>query len=320
MTGSTCSDLASDDITPTVFIVGAGRVGTALAHGFRQAGVPVLGLHGRRPGAVELAAHLAGVLGSAGAFPGGLNAADVVVVAVGDPDLPGVAADLVASGRLRPRQVVLHTCGSWPAGAMLAPVRAAGIAIGTMHPLVALATGPQAYRRLDGAWFGIEGDFDATKQATVLARCLGGHTFALQADRMALYHAAAVMASNYVVTLADVARSVMTAAGISSEQALLALVPLMASAVANLRGVRTPADGLTGPIARGDAAAVARHVDALAGSPAADLYRHLGQRTVQMVAASGGGPPLAWSDSLLSGAWHQEFVVNSREVSGISKR
>jgi predicted short-subunit dehydrogenase-like oxidoreductase (DUF2520 family) len=187
-----------------------------------------------------------------------------------------------------------------------------------MHPLVALASGPQAHRRLEGAWFGIEGDVDATNQAGVLARWLGGHTFALQADRMALYHAAAVMASNYVVTLTHVARSVMTAAGISPEQALLALVPLLASSVANLQGVRNPADGLTGPFARGDAAAVARHLDALAGSPAADLYRHLGQQTVQMIAAS-GGRPVAQFDRLLSGAWRQEFVVNSREVSGISK-
>jgi predicted short-subunit dehydrogenase-like oxidoreductase (DUF2520 family) len=112
---------------------------------------------------------------------------------------------------------------------------------------------------------------------------MDGRALALRAETMALYHAGAVVASNYVVALADVARSLLVAAGISETDALPALLPLMSSAVRNLVEVGLPG-ALTGPVVRGDAVSVERHLDLLAErSPEhVDLYRRLGREVLRI--------------------------------------
>ena len=107
---------------------------------------------------------------------------------------------------------------------------------------------------LDGAAFGIEGDVEAVRRAPAVGALHGrARSLTLTAEKMALYHAGAVIASNYVVALADVARSLLVAAGIPEDEALPALLPLMTSAVRNLVEVGLPS-ALTGPVARGDVA------------------------------------------------------------------
>jgi predicted short-subunit dehydrogenase-like oxidoreductase (DUF2520 family) len=269
--------------TPVVFIIGAGVVGTTLAAKLTRAGVPVAGLHGRKADLSDVGSALAGVLGSTGNIPDILSESQVVIISVRDARIPEVAKRLADEKRLRPDQVVLHTSGNHPAAEMLSAVKNLVRGVGTLHPLIAVTDAPGTLENLADASFGIEGDPEATRMAQRLVRKMGGRALALKADSMSLYHAAAVMASNYVVALADIARSLLVTAGIPEADAASALVPLMTSAVRNVAEVGLPS-AMTGPAVRGDVGSIERHVSALESkSPEMlDLYRRLGREVLRI--------------------------------------
>lgn len=269
--------------TPVVFIIGAGLVGTTLAAKLLKAGVPVAGLHGRQADISDVGSALAGVLGSTGKIPDILSESQVVIISVRDARIPEVAQRLVDEKRLRPGQVVLHTSGNHPAAEMLSAARKHVKGVGTLHPLIAVTDAPGTLENLAGAYFGIEGDDPATRLAQSLVRKMGGRPLALSSDSMSLYHAAAVVASNYVVALADIARSLLVAAGIPEGDAVPALVPLMTSAVRNVAEVGLPS-AMTGPAVRGDVGSIERHITALEGKApeTLDLYRRLGREVLRI--------------------------------------
>src|SRR5436305_4590166 len=125
--------------TPSVFVMGAGVVGTALAARLVRAGVPVAGLHGRQHDQSDAAGAVSGVLASTGDIPPILSDCDVVIVSVRDARIPEVAERLVREQRLRKHQVLLHTSGALPSGQALAVARPHVRAVGTLHPLVSFA-------------------------------------------------------------------------------------------------------------------------------------------------------------------------------------
>ena len=269
--------------TPVVFIIGAGLVGTTLAAKLLRAGVPVAGLHGRKTDLSETASALAGVLGSSGDLPEIVSSSDVLVIAVRESRVPEVVQRLVDEKRLRPNQVVFHTSGSRPAAEMLGVARPHVRGVGTLHPLIAVTDAPGTLENLRGASFGLEGDETAVRLGHRLVRLMGGRPLTVAAENMALYHAAAVIASNYVVALADIARAMLLAAGVPEADALPALAPLMASAVRNVAEVGLPS-AMTGPVVRGDVSAIERHLAALtAKAPeTVDLYRRLGREVLRI--------------------------------------
>jgi predicted short-subunit dehydrogenase-like oxidoreductase (DUF2520 family) len=151
-----------------------------------------------------------------------------------------------------------------------------------MHPLRAIADGRSGMDVLAGAIFGIEGDPRGVAAARALVAALGGTPLPLAAEHMTRYHAAAAMASNYVVALIDAAVALLGRAGIAETDAVAAIVPLVQGSVADV-AARGPAAALTGPIRRGDRGTVERHLAALADIPDLDaLYRALGRRTVEL--------------------------------------
>ncbi len=269
--------------TPTVFVIGAGVVGTTLAGKLTRVGVPVVGLHGRRSDLSAAASAASGVLSTSGDMPATISTSDVLIIAVRDTRIREMARRLLDEQRLRKTQVVLHTAGSRPAGDVLGDLRPHVSGVGTLHPLIAVTDAPGMMESLAGAAFGVEGDAEAVRRARGLVRFMGGRVLNLSSETMALYHAGAVTASNYVVALADVARSLLVAAGIPEDEALPALMPLMSSAVRNLVELGLPA-ALTGPVARGDVESVERHLEALsARSPEnLDLYQRLGRQVLRI--------------------------------------
>jgi predicted short-subunit dehydrogenase-like oxidoreductase (DUF2520 family) len=118
---------------------------------------------------------------------------------------------------------------------------------------------------------------------------MGGRPFRIATEAKPLYHAAAVMACNYVVALEDVAVEMAAEAGLPRERALEALLPLVRGTVENLAQVGLP-DALTGPIARGDVETVQRHLEALGplGPAPNQIYRVLGRAALRVARARGG--------------------------------
>jgi predicted short-subunit dehydrogenase-like oxidoreductase (DUF2520 family) len=269
--------------TPSVFVMGAGVVGTALAARLVRAGLPVTGLHGRQRELTDAARAISGVVATSDEIPEILSQSDVIIISVRDERVPEVAERLVREKRLRREQILLHTSGAYPARTILAPAVGHVRAVGTLHPLVSFADARVAVEGLREVAFGIEGDELARATAKKIVRALGARAVILDAENLPLYHAGAVMASNYVVALADVAQSLLMKAGVPADQALPVLIPLLNSVVQNLAHVGLPG-ALTGPVERGDVSSVERHLKTLqARAPEMlELYKLVGRDVLRL--------------------------------------
>ncbi len=271
--------------TPGTFFVGAGPVATALAGALRLGGVPVLGLWGRTAERARAAGSVAGVAAYSSAPPDVMLEADAVVVAVKDDAIGDVADMLVATGLITTRHTLVHCSGALAAEDAFERVRDRIGGVGTMHPLRAVSDARAVMRDLAGTVFGVQGDARGQEIVRALVEAVGGTPIGLEGAQMAAYHAAAAIASNYLVALMDAASELLVGAGVPRRDGLAALLPLVEGTVANLRDKGLPT-ALTGPIRRGDRATVARHLAALPAS-IAPLYRQLGLRTVEIARMCG---------------------------------
>ena len=193
-----------------------------------------------------------------------------VIIAVADEGIAPVAAALAAAEMTG---LVLHTSGA--SGLVpLASLRQAGVACGILHPLQTVVSPEQGVRQLEGVAFGTAGDREAVDWAEAIVGRLNGTVLRLAADRLASYHAGAVMASNALVAAIDAAVVLMNQAGVETQLALRAIGPLSRASVENTLRLG-PETALTGPIARGDTATVAAHLAAVdrASATTSALYR-----------------------------------------------
>ena len=247
-------------------IIGAGRMGRGLSLALRDAGLPVTLLDRTRR-------------------PEDTRRASLVLIAVPDDAIGGVAADLAREQVIDADHVVLHLSGLLDRLA-LHPLAITGAALGSFHPLQTVADPSTAAARLRGAFVGLEGDSRALAAGERLAGALGMRPVRLAPGAKAAYHAGAVFASNYAVVLASVAESLARRAGVDPAEARALYLPLMQGTVANL--ALGPASALTGPVRRGDAASVRRHLAVLKPADRA-LYRALGLVALRLAREAGLG-------------------------------
>jgi predicted short-subunit dehydrogenase-like oxidoreductase (DUF2520 family) len=258
--------------TPSLAIIGAGRAGSALAIAAHDAGYRIAAVASRRG---EIAARLADTVGArAVATPlAAVASADLTLLAVPDGAVTTVAAAIAGSGVALFGRGVVHLGARFGPG-VIGSLRVTGAEVGVLHPLMALA-GPDSASLLDGAYFRIDAQGLLRERLEALVAALGARPLAIDPTSASLYHAAAVLAGNAPLALLAEATRLLESAGVSGADAHAALAALLEGAAHNAR--RTgPAAALTGPVARGDSAAIAAHLDALADHPEAlDLYLHL---------------------------------------------
>lgn len=269
-----------------LWIVGPGRAGLALGLLLHRAGAAGALVYTGRGDAAPAHPLFAGPAPTARWLPwrdAPPPDAAGVLVAVPDGAVAGVAARLAALP-LPPGIPVLHLSGSLGAEA-LEPLARAGHPVGGVHPLCALADPVEGADRLRGAAFGVEGEGAARALAERVVRAAGGTALELAPGSKATYHTAAVFASNYLVALLAVAERLMERAGVPAERARPALAALAAGAVEDVR-LRGPAEALTGPVARGDAETVERHLARLSGDERA-LYSLLAREALRLARARG---------------------------------
>ncbi|HEY3934057.1 MAG TPA: DUF2520 domain-containing protein [Gemmatimonadales bacterium] len=266
-----------------ITIIGPGRVGLSVARALVRSGLPVavLGRHAAAlPEPLEPATPV---------WDAALAACDLVVIAVPDDAIGEVALTLARGRIITPQHAVLHTSGLYDRSA-LAALYSSGAALGSLHPLQSFTDAEGDPDALAGAPTVIEGDARALEAARQLAGLVHlAPIVEIGADHKALYHAAAVFASNYPVILAAVAARLAREAGLG-QSADTIFIPLMRRTMANLD--RGPASALTGPIRRGDAGTVAHHLEVLGGGDRA-LYLALGKEALALAKRAGLDPPHA---------------------------
>jgi predicted short-subunit dehydrogenase-like oxidoreductase (DUF2520 family) len=265
-------------------ILGAGRAGRALAVALRRAGAHIAAVASRtQASAARLAADTDAQVSTSRGLP---SLCDVILVAVPDDAIPQADADLAAFGKLEGR-IIVHTSGVHDS-AVLAGAERAGAMTGSLHPAFAFSDEGYALAHLHEAVFAIESKHAVVRVALDnLVKLLGARAIVLPPGMKAQYHAGLVIASNYLVTLYAAAAHLLRGAGAGEDDIPALLLPLMRATLGNL-SAQGPA-ALTGPISRGDAGTVARHVAALAGQ--ADtiqaLYQAMGLATLPLAQLQG---------------------------------
>ncbi|MGD0017840.1 MAG: DUF2520 domain-containing protein [Candidatus Limnocylindrales bacterium] len=265
---------------PSVGIVGAGPVGTALGVAIGRAGWPVVAVASRDAGRRErFRALVPGV--RAFVEPAAiLDEVELAILAVPDDAIPAV----VDSMRLYSGQALVHTSGLVGAE-ILQPARAAGSQIGAFHPLVSFTSDVErSVEAIKGATIALEGEDRLMGLLADLAEALGAVPVRLPRGTKAAYHAAAVLASGGLVALLDVIVTLGAAAGMDERGSLAVYGRLVEQTLANARAIGVNA-ALTGPIARGDAGTVEAHLAALESlaPDAVELYLAAARRELRLV-------------------------------------
>ncbi len=270
-----------------IAIVGSGRVAQAMGRLLAAGGEAVGWVASRNIDHAEAAARYIGGPARATPLDALARQASRVLVAVSDEAVTPVARHL--AGRGFTSGIALHTCGAFGPEA-LAPLAAAGVSCGAQHPLQTVATPDQGGESLPGCTVGITADGPALDWALAIAAVLGATPLPIAAGGRALYHAAAVVASNFPAALLACATGLLGRAGVDPNAALAAVTPLAASAIRNIAALGLT-DALTGPVARGDVDTIARHLAALGDAPRdAALYVAACRALLPLAAGRGTSP------------------------------
>ncbi len=263
--------------TLKVGFIGAGRLGKALAWLCARRGVAVVAVASRGPeGARQLAEPIAGCVATDAQSVGDL--CDLVFVTTSDAAIRPTVDAL----RWRTGMAVVHCSGATEVSE-LAGAAADGAHIGGFHPLQTFGDPEAAARSLPGCTVTIEADEPLNALLLALAGRLGCPVNRLPPGARPLYHAAAGHTSQHVNALLREASAMWQSWGASEADAVRALMPLVRGTLVSIEQAGL-AQGMPGPVSRGDVASVAKHVDALESfdASAVPLYRELCERTVRL--------------------------------------
>ena len=264
--------------------IGAGTVGTALAVRLASKGYPVVAVSSRSRTSAQ---KLARAVGSCRVFNNNQAVADnaeLVFITTPDDAIAPVASQI----RWHRGQSVVH-CSGAASTDILQPAKEWGAQVGAFHPLQTFASAQQAMENIPGSTFALEAEEPLLNTLKDMAAALDGQWVELKAKDKVLYHAAAVIACNYLVTLVKLATDLWQSFDVPPHQATQALLPLIRGTLNNIDTVGIP-QCLTGPIARGDIGTINKHLDALnqTAPHLLSTYRELGLQTIPIALAKGG--------------------------------
>ena len=267
----------------TIGFIGAGKIAHSLSRAFNQAGCLVKAVASRRmESAINLAAEIPGCKACNNSQEVA-DACDLVFITTTDQAIQAVAGEV----KWKPGQMAVHTSGADSAN-ILKTAASSQAHTGVFHPLQTVASINAPPDIFAGSTITIEADEPLLETLKYLAVTLKANPVELSSDARVLYHASAVLISNYTVTLANMASSLWQTFGYSRDKALDALLPLLQGTVNNLQNQGLPGS-LTGPVSRGDKDTVTRHIKELAKIDPLILetYRLLGLNALKIALEKG---------------------------------
>jgi predicted short-subunit dehydrogenase-like oxidoreductase (DUF2520 family) len=279
---------------PVLGFIGAGPVGTTFAVRLAEQGYPVAAVADISAASAQRLAERVPGCRVCAQNQAVVETADIVFITTADDFIAAVCSGL----KWRTGQTAVHCSGASTVQSLEA-ARQQGARVGSIHPCQSFSGIEQAIANLPGSTFGIEAEEPARTTLSDMARALKGDIVFLSSEDKVLYHAAAAMACNYVTTLVKLATDLWQNFGKSSADGIKAYLPLLRGTLNNMETVGFPGC-LTGPIARGDAATIRRHLGALkkCAPDLLSLYKELGRFTV----------PIAQGKGTLSSAKAEEIM------------
>lgn len=264
----------------SIAFIGAGKVGVALGIYFKDNGFEVSGYLSRSLDSAKRAAEYTNSV-AYNSMANLLNDSDIVWITTPDGQIEDVANEIakhpVADDNPK---LILHASGALSAQ-VLAVAKQAGYRTAVAHPLMAFGNPMVASKELHRVWFAVEEEEEGISK---LLRDCGNNTFEVATELKPLYHAAACVLSNYMVTLVNAAQQIFEKSGLPKQHLANATRPLIDSVIENL-AMQAPKDALTGPIKRGDKETVQLHLDVMGRETPEmlNLYKQMGRETMKMI-------------------------------------
>lgn len=204
---------------------------------------------------------------------------EFLIICTPDSVIKKVSNQLANSIRIVDGMMAVHCSGILGSDALKA-LKDKGVLTACLHPMQSVTSETVS---LEHTYFDLEGDEAAIIQLEELVKHFGADSFRVTAEEKELLHVSAVIASNYLVTLADLALRISETSAIPQKDLLSAILPLMNSSLQNLEKLST-SEALTGPIARGDVHTVQRHIILLQDKPdLLEIYKKLGLLTLELI-------------------------------------
>lgn len=264
--------------------IGAGKVATAFGRHLHAQGITISGFYDRH---ADKASHACRATDSQ-AWKSATEAAEnckILLITTRDDQIAGVCSDLCAHGCVAPHHLVGHMSGAH-SSQILSQATADGAAVFSLHPLQAFAEEETALADLAFTYFSLEGDDPRLSAVEAILGKTGNPYFRIKPDNKPLYHLAACILSNHLVTLMAEGLAALEKSGIDPKEGFQAMQRLIEGTLANIASAG-PAKALTGPIARGDAGTIATHLAALDKqglNTIKDGYRFMGLKTLELAA------------------------------------
>lgn len=273
-------------------ILGLGKLGTAVGFLLKQAGYRIESVASRSKSSLQRGLPYTG--GTAcGSFSEAASIADCIFITTSDDNILSVCREIAAGGAIGPGKKVVHMSGA--AGLdVLAPAGECGADVAAIHPIQSFADIEGAIRNMRGSTFGITCAGHLRQWCGAVAVDLGGRPVYIPEDVKPLYHAAACIASNYLVCLMNTAQGLYEEIGLNPSESFNAFWPLVRGTIRNIEDKGT-VQSLTGPIARGDVKTIQSHLNSFrAKSPhLLEFYKTMAELTIEIGIKKGTLNPAA---------------------------
>ncbi len=270
-----------------ISIIGAGRLGGALAIALARSGYTIENLVARKMRNAEKAAEYINpkpTLLTTSEFS--KISSDAILITTQDFEIEA-AANLLAV-ELKNKPFVFHASGSLSSN-VLRVLKDVGCKTGSIHPLVSISDAVLGAERFEAAYFCVEGDAESIEVAEKIVADLKGKSFRVATEFKTLYHASAVTASGHLVALVDAAIEMLSKCGLTETEAREIFLPLIKSTVENLQ-TQTTTEALTGTFARADVKTFENHIEILrenVSREALEVYLQLGIRSAHLAERQG---------------------------------
>ncbi len=265
-----------------ISIIGAGRAGTALAYLLQKKGDNISAVASRSQESLNRAKKYLDSHFTHNIFEAA-SRGELIILSVNDDNISSVCMNLADNEAFKENSVVAHLSGALGLN-VLEPAKRIGCHVGSLHPIQTLADVDGAIANLPGSYFGLTGEEHSVEVLREVISKLGGIAVEVKDEDKALYHAAACVASNYLVAMTYAAGKLYQKSTRGQSIDLSALWPLIEGTVANLKR-SGPVKALTGPLSRGDIKTIEKHLTSINNKTPewSNFYRNLGLATCQVI-------------------------------------
>ncbi|AEF17937.1 Domain of unknown function DUF2520-containing protein [Thermoanaerobacterium xylanolyticum LX-11] len=266
-----------------VGFIGAGKVGTGLGILLTNSSIKASGYLSRNIGSSLKASSLTNSTAFL-KYEDIINASDVIIISTKDDCIKSIVEEILQYKSIIKNKIFAHLSGSISID-VLKPLKEYGHTM-VLHPVQTCPSIEAAVSLLPESYFTIEGDNFAVNAGINIAKEIGARPIVIDGINKPLYHAACVMASNYLVTLIKAANELLKASGFPFDKHPNLLLPLINGTLKNISERGCDAS-LSGPIARCDMETVKKHIKSITDDELLMLYKAMGNATIKFFKISG---------------------------------